>query len=76
MTSTGMLWFRPHNDTAFDKRLQQAVNDYQQLYGVFPSLCYVNPQELGSRRRSDPRLKLTLSPNDQLAPGQFWLGQD
>jgi hypothetical protein len=76
MTSTGMLWFHPHNDTAFEKRLQQAVNEYQQLYGVLPSLCYANPQELSNRRRrSNPRLKRTLSPNEQLAPGQFWLGQ-
>ena len=75
MTNTGMLWFRPHNDTTFDKRLQQAVNDYQQLYGVLPSLCYVNPQELSNRRQSNPRSKLTLSPNEQLAPGQIWLGQ-
>ena len=75
MTNTGMLWFQPHNDTAFEKRLQQAVDDYQQLYGVLPSLCYVNPQELGNRRRSNPRSKLTLSPNEQLTPGQFWLGQ-
>ncbi len=77
---TGMLW---HHEPAavaetihdpLEDLLQQAASDYQRYYGVTPSVCYLNPQELGNHRRRLSRLNLELCPSDQLEPGQFWLG--
>lgn len=77
---TGMLW--QHDTPAIEEAaseleplIEQAAQDYQRYYGVTPSVCYVNPQELGNHRRRLLRLGMELSPSDQLAPGQFWLGE-
>lgn len=77
---TGMLWQHdcatttaPNNPLA--DLIEQAVQDYQRYYGVTPSVCYLNRQQLGNHRRRLQRLGMQLSPSDQLEPGQFWLGQ-
>lgn len=76
---TGMLWH--HDSTNIDETdqleglIQKAAQDYQRYYGVTPSVCFMNPQELGNHRRRLLRLNMQLSPSDQLEPGQFWLGK-
>jgi hypothetical protein len=77
---TGMLW---HHETSLaedttkqlENLITKAAEDYHRWYGVKPSVCYMNPEELGNHRRRLLKLNMQLSPSDQLAPGQFWLGQ-
>ena len=76
---TGMFWYhdasKKNQQRQLENLIQQAVDDYHQWYGVAPSVCYLNPKELGNHRRRLPNLSLQLSPSEQLEPGQFWLGQ-
>jgi hypothetical protein len=78
---TGMLWqyeSAGSGKTAavqLEQLLHRAAEDYQRFYGVTPSVCYLNPRELGNHRRRLQGLDLQLSPSEELAPGQLWLGQ-
>ena len=80
MKKTGMLWHHEPEtvgkniEDQLERLVQKAANDYQRYYGVTPSVCYMNPQELGNHRRKLVRLNMQLSPSEQLEPGQFWLG--
>jgi len=72
--NSGMLWFNNNHNFALQNRLEQAIHDYQNCYGVRPTLCCLCPKELSQHQRLARSLHLTLSPSDKLQPGQFWLG--
>lgn len=77
---TGMLWHHEislaeESAAQLETLINQAVKDYHTWYGINPSVCYMNPEELGNHRRRLVNLQMQLSPSDQLEPGQFWLGQ-
>jgi len=72
---SGMLWFHDNNSLDLKKRLEQAIDDYLQCYGVRPSICCLNPLELQQQKPLVHRLGLNLAASEQLRPGQFWLGE-
>jgi hypothetical protein len=69
-----MLWFHDNRALALQSRLEQAIRDYQNCYGLRPTVCCLPPDELKQHQRLARSLKLSLSASDHLQPGQFWLG--
>jgi len=85
--NVGMLWFDNDQRIALEKKVERAVEYYQEKYGQVPTLCIVHPsmlttimaiQNKGISATSPPEkyfaAGVEVRTNRSILPNHFWIG--
>lgn len=71
MMNVGMLWLDDDKKRSLTEKVERAADYYQEKYGRFPELCYVNTQMLAVERQIG---KIKVQPARTVLRDHFWLG--
>lgn len=69
----GMLWIDEGQGRDLASRVREAVASYEAQYGVAPSLCLLNPDQMDENAEVFGGLRLEANPS--LLPNYFWIGR-
>jgi hypothetical protein len=70
--NVGMLCIHNYPNTHIIKKIDRAVNYYQQKYGQTPNLCFVHPSMVKSSPIKAGSIEVRSSRS--VLPNHFWLG--
>ncbi len=70
--ATGMLWFDNDPQLKITEKINQAAKYYQQKYGSWPTLCFVNPNLNDSSFENEFELEVQF--NYAISPDHIWIG--
>ena len=70
----GMLWMDDGRGRDFASQVREAVESYEQQYGVAPSLCMVSEAQMQGGLEEIAGLRMESSP--RLLPNYFWIGRE
>jgi hypothetical protein len=70
--STGLLW-HDNSGEPLPTRIRRAVTRYEELHGVRPTRCHVNPIHLDEGQMM---IGIDLVEDGAIMPGYFWLEAD
>ncbi len=67
----GLLWYDNDPRKPLDLKVNEAVQRYREKFGAEPTICYINPSHLSSKK---PMLgKMRVVSAAQVLPNHFWL---
>ena len=69
--NVGMLWLDADQVRTFDEKVNRAAEYYEEKYGRFPELCYVNSKMLAEERNVG---RVEVKPIKNIQFNHFWLG--
>ena len=69
----GMLWLDADQVRSFDEKVSRAADYYQEKYGSFPELCFVNSKML-TEEKNIGHIAVKRIKSVQL--NHFWLGME
>lgn len=74
----GLLWYDGDPKKTLDAKLAEASVRYREKFGTEPTVCYLNPAQLGpqSGPAPAPRGKLKLVSAATILPNHLWLEID
>lgn len=70
----GLVWYDNDPKKTLDVKMSEAVNRYKEKYGAEPTVCYVNPAQLGTKRGSLGKLRIVSAA--QVLLNHLWLEID
>ncbi len=70
----GLVWYDNDPKKTLDVKMTEAVKRYEEKFGAEPTVCYVNPAQLDSKRGRSGKLRLVSAP--QVLPNHLWLEID
>ncbi len=70
----GLVWFDNDPKKTLDVKMTEAAKRYKEKYGADPTVCYVNPGQLDTKRGSLGKLRIVSA--SQVLPNHLWLEID
>jgi len=67
-----MLWFDNSDQRALSDKINRAARYYQAKYGIWPTLCFVNPSMMLSGPAQVEGIEVRTT--NSVLPNHFWLG--
>ena len=71
--NVGMLWLDADAKRPFDEKVQRAVDYYEEKYGRFPELCFVNSKSFPDETKVG---RVLVKPTALVLRHHFWLGMN
>ncbi len=70
--TTGMLWYDHESSKSINEKIDIAANYFQEKFGIFPTLCYLNPSLNNENLKSTKIIEIKFERG--INPNQIWLG--
>ncbi len=67
----GWLWYDNDPKKTLEAKLAEAAQRYKLKFGIEPSVCYINPAQLGSKEAAKGKVKLISA--SAVSPNYLWL---
>ncbi|MAT43481.1 MAG: hypothetical protein CL609_14185 [Anaerolineaceae bacterium] len=70
--TTGMFWFDQEKSKSIQERIFNAAIYFQEKFGIFPTVCYLNPENKFTGFTENFHIEILYTGSIQ--PNHLWLG--